>query len=215
MGALPALQDCMRTILLVISAFSLLTACATGRSDGSGQIQTTREANQENVRGAVSAPLRDVNVVRTKIPPILLEAMADPYARPPDPGGCKELTDMLTPVEEALGPDLDAPAPDEDDLMQRGQTTALGAAATVAADAIPFRGWIRKLSGAERHDQLVQSAIIAGAVRRAYLKGLGEAQGCEPPATPSHIHAGRAMPKDESVLREDSWTKKKPAYPIR
>jgi hypothetical protein len=205
----------MRTILLVISASALLCGCATGRSDGSGQIQTSREANQENVRGAVSAPLRDVNVVRTKIPPILLESMADPYARPADPGGCKELVEMLAPVDEALGPDLDAPAPDEDDLMQRGQTTALGAAATVASEAIPFRGWIRKLSGAERHDQLVQSAILAGAVRRAYLKGLGEAQGCEPPATPSHLNAGREMPKDESVLREDSWTKKKPAYPIR
>ena len=215
MTAFPAVQRRMRTILLVIAASSLLAACATGRSDGSGQIQTTREANQENVRGAVSAPLRDVNVVRTKIPPILLEAMADPYARPPDPAGCQELTDMLRPVEEALGPDLDAEAPDEDDLMQRGQTTALGAAATVAADAIPFRGWIRKLSGAERHDQLVQSAIIAGAVRRAYLKGLGEAQGCNPPATPSHIHAGRTPPSDQSVLREDSWSKRKPAFPIR
>ena len=48
--------------------------------------------------------------------------------------------------------------------------------------AIPFRGVVRKLSGAESHDRLVQSAIIAGNVRRAYLKGLGEARGCMPPA---------------------------------
>lgn len=203
----------MRTIFIVIAASGMLAGCATGRADGSTRVQTSKEANQENVRGAVSAPLRDANVLRTKVPPILLESIADPYARPPDPGGCKEIGEMLKPVEEALGPDLDAPAPDEDDLMQRGQTTAMGAMATAAADVIPFRGWIRKLSGAERHDQLVQSAILAGAVRRAYLKGLGESLGCDPPATPSHLNAGRAAPQDESVLRERSIPK--PRYPVR
>jgi len=203
----------MRLILLAGAALGLLCGCAAGRSDGSPQIQTTAQANQENVAGVAGAPLRDVNVLRTKIPPILLEAMADPYARPSAPGECKELEDALAPVDEALGPDLDAAAPDEDDLMQRGETTALGAMASLATDAIPFRGWVRKLSGAERHDQLVQSAIIAGAVRRAYLKGLGEAQGCNPPATPSHLNAGRKVIQDQSVVRERSW--KKPRYPVR
>jgi hypothetical protein len=204
----------MRMTIIALAATALLCGCATGRSDGSEQVQTTQQANQENLAGAASAPLRDVNVLRTKIPPILLESMADPYARPPHPGGCKELETTLEPLDVALGADLDASVPDEDDLMQRGETTALGAAASLASDAIPFRGWVRKLSGAERHDQLVQSAIIAGAVRRAYLKGLGEAQGCNPPATPSHLHAGRPIVTDQSVLREDRWKKMKPRYPI-
>jgi hypothetical protein len=203
----------MRTILLVLAASGLAAGCATGRSDGSPQVETTSEANRANVAGAMSAPLRDVNVVRTKVPPVLLEAIADPYGRPPDPGKCAELLEQLAPLDDALGPDLDAPAPDEDDLMQRGKTTAMGAMATLTTDVIPFRGWIRKLSGAEQHDQLVQSAIIAGAVRRAYLKGLGESQGCNPPATPSHVNAGRAVVKDESILREES--RMKPRYPIR
>ena len=47
-----------------------------------------------------------------------------------------------------------------------------GLSSGAASDVIPFRGWIRKLSGAERHDKYVQAAITAGAVRRAYLKGL-------------------------------------------
>lgn len=199
-------------ILLAFAASTVLAGCATGRSDGSAQIQTTAQANQENVGGVVSAPLRDVNVLRTKIPPLLLEAMADPYARPPDPAGCKELAETVAPLDEALGPDLDAPEPDEDDLMQRGRKTTMGAMASLASDAIPFRGWVRKLSGAERHDQMVQSAIIAGAVRRAYLKGLGESQGCYPPATPSHLNAGRAIVRDESILREES--RRKPRYPV-
>jgi hypothetical protein len=203
----------MRTILPVLAAAALVAGCATGRSDGSPQVQTTSEANKANVAGVASAPLRDVNVIRTKIPPVLLEAIADPYGRPPGPGQCKELVELLAPLDDALGPDLDAPAPDEDDLMQSGRSTAMGAAATLATDVIPFRGWVRKLSGAEKHDQLVQSAIIAGAVRRAYLKGLGESQGCNPPATPSHVNAGRAVMKDETRLEQEM--RRKPRYPIR
>jgi hypothetical protein len=80
-----------------------------------------------------------------------------------------------------------------------------GAAAGMAAETIPFRGWVRKLTGAEQHDRLVQAAIAAGAVRRGYLKGLGEARGCDPPATPSHVLAGTPPPTQ----------KLKPKYPTR
>jgi len=45
-----------------------------------------------------------------------------------------------------------------------------------------MRSWIRKLSGAERRDREVQEAIAAGIARRTYLKGVGEARGCKPPA---------------------------------
>jgi hypothetical protein len=52
---------------------------------------------------------------------------------------------------------------------------------------IPFDGVIRFVSGAARHDQHVVAAIQAGAIRRGYLKGLGEARGCMPPALPRHL----------------------------
>ena len=154
------------------------------------KIQTTSEANRDGLSGAVSAPLRDINLVRTKIPPVLIEAMSDPYARPLRVN-CATLIGLVDPLNDALGEDLDAHPPEEDeDLMDRGRkaagTVALGAVASAAQDMIPMRGWVRKLSGAERHDRLVQSAITSGNVRRAYLKGLGEARGCNPPATPQH-----------------------------
>jgi hypothetical protein len=164
----------MRPTLPAGLALLLLAGCATGRSDGSDRIQTTSQANEESMKGAVAAPLRDVNVLRTKIPELLLAAAADPYARPPARATCAQLIALIQPLNDVLGPDLDAPAPDEDDLMQRGHSTAMGAVAGLTTDVIPFRGWVRKLSGAERHDQLVQSAVTGGAVRRAYLKGLGE-----------------------------------------
>lgn len=171
---------------LALCLTGLLGACATRPAGEQARIRTTREANTENIQGAVSAPLRDVNVVRTKIPEVLLEAMADPYARP-EPASCRRIAALVGPLDEALGHDLDLPRPDEIDRMQQGKDAALGVMASLASDAIPFRTWVRKLSGAEAHDQLVHDAIIAGAVRRAYLKGLGETRGCLPPATPSHV----------------------------
>ncbi|RAK52429.1 hypothetical protein DJ018_14050 [Phenylobacterium deserti] len=181
-----------------------LASCTTPRADGSPRIQTTNEANRENLTGAVRAPLRDINVLRTKIPPVLLAAIADPYARP-EKASCQALIELIRPLNDALGADLDTPSQDEDDLLDKGRGTALSAVAGVTTEAIPFRGWVRKLSGAERHDNLVQAAIMAGGVRRAYLKGLGESRGCSPPATPSHELAGSTPPTQ-------GW---KPRYPIR
>ncbi|MFI4965996.1 MAG: hypothetical protein ACHP9T_11600 [Caulobacterales bacterium] len=178
--------------------------CTTTRADGSPKVETTSEANREGIKGVAKAPFRDFNVLRTKIPDILLQAMADPYERP-ETGRCAELEVLLKPLNDALGADLDTPSVNADDLLDKGKSTAFGALAGAATDAIPFHGWIRKLSGAERHDRLVQAAITAGAVRRAYLKGLGEAKGCNPPATPSHQLAGAPV-IDQSM---------KPKYPIR
>lgn len=197
----------MRTPIATLAslpALLLLCACTTLPASGSPQIQTTSQAKRENLQGVVTAPLRDVNVLRTKIPDILLQAMSDPYARP-KPASCKGITAALLPLNGALGADLDEPALDEDDLMERGREGAYGAMAGAASSIIPFRGWVRQLSGAERHDKLVQAAIMAGAVRRAYLKGLGESRGCNPPATPSHVLAG------SPPVRET----KGPRFPIR
>jgi hypothetical protein len=194
----------MRSPLALLPALALLGACTTMPADGSSKIQTSSQANRENLQGAASAPLRDVNVLRTKIPDVLLRAMSDPYARPPKPT-CAGITAQILPLNGALGADLDEIAMDEDDLMERGRESVLGVMAGAASGVIPFRGWVRQLSGAERHDKLVTAAITAGAVRRAYLKGLGETHGCNPPATPSHVRAG--TPPVEQT--------NKPRFPIR
>jgi hypothetical protein len=182
-----------------------LGACTTTRSDGSPQVQTSSDAKRESLGGAVSAPLRDFNVLRVKIPEVLLQALADPYARPPGPTDCEQLIALVRPLDGALGADLDEPSVDEDDLMDKGRGAALGAVAGATSDFIPFRGWVRKLTGAEKHDRLVQAAIAAGGVRRGYLKGLGEANGCNPPATPSHALSGSPVVNQEL----------KPRYEIR
>ena len=172
------------------------------------QLKTSDQVKRESVEGAATSPLRDLNVMRTRIPDVLLMALVDPYARPPRNWRCAQLIAHLQPLNAALGPDIDILPAGDEDLTERGRETALGAAADFASDAIPFRGWVRKLSGAERHDKLVQAAIIAGFTRRAYLKGLGETKGCNPPATPSHERAGSiALRRREGPLS--------PLYPTR
>jgi hypothetical protein len=197
------------TTILGLSAAALAAAlalggCMTTRADGSPKVQTTQEADREGLQGVAKAPLRDLNVLRTKIPEVLLQALADPYERPASTK-CGELIKLLKPLNDAMGADLDTPSVDQDDLLDKGKNSALGMMAGAASDVIPFRGWVRKLTGAERHDHVVQAAIVAGAMRRGYLKGLGEAKGCNPPATPSHELAGAPV-IDQSG---------KPKYPIR
>jgi hypothetical protein len=201
----------MRSPLLIAVVLPVLAACATKAEPPPQKIQTTSDANKEGITGAAAAPLRDMNLLRTKIPPVLLEALADPYARPRT-ASCDTLVALVTPLEVALGEDLDRRPPEEDeDLMDRGKRMAgsatFGAMASAAQDLIPMRGWVRKLSGAEKHDKLVQSAMASGAIRRAYLKGLGEARGCNPPATPQHL----AKPAAPIVEKRFPWQADKPA----
>lgn len=213
-----------RTFLLAAFLSVALAANASARPQQTppvddGRIKSTSQANKEGISGAVSAPLRDVNIVRTKIPRVLLEAMDDPYQRP-GRADCRTLVSLIEPLDVALGEDIDRNPPQEnEDLMDRGRKAAgdaaLGAIASTAQDIVPFRGWVRKLTGAERHDKLVQSAIASGAVRRAYLKGLGEARGCPPPATPLHKPIAAPPVADPGMPPlPDPYGPRRPRFPI-
>lgn len=218
-----------RTLLLAAFLTVAASGCASARpqngpvpptaQDADERIKSTSEANKDGITGAMTAPLRDVNVIRTKIPRVLLEAMDDPYKRP-GVADCATLTVQINLLDAALGDDLDrVPADENEDLMDRGRkaagSAALGAMASAAQDIIPFRGWVRKLTGAERHDRLVQSAVASGAVRRAYLKGLGESRGCTPPATPQHKPPAPPPVVDPGMPPPpDPYGPRKPRFPI-
>ena len=173
------------------------------------QIKTPDQARHESVGGAVTAPLRDLNVVKTEVPDVLIQAMADPYARPPAKWTCRQLTALIAPLDAALGPDIDRPPSEDPSMVERGKSTALGLGADLASGAIPFRGVVRRVSGAATHDRLVLDAIMAGSVRRAYLKGLGETKACGQPAAPYRMRSV------EEVKPTPAKTAAKPKFPTR
>ena len=156
-----------------------------------GRLLTPEQQGQQGVMtGVVEQPFRDFNLIRTKIPIVLQRAMADPYERPPR--SCDGLRTEVDALDTALGPDLDEPVSTEHPgtltrVEGTAKTGALDAMRSGVQSEIPFDGFIRVLTGAQRHDKLVMAAIQAGAIRRGYLKGMGEAHGCTVPATPRHL----------------------------
>lgn len=164
-----------------------LTACSSPESKPV-PLTGTPPVPQQLV-GAAATPLQDLNLLRTKIPAVLLAAQQAPYAPPVD-STCAGLAAELRGLDRALGEDLDAQPAEDPNLVERGRTAlgeaAVGAMKSHAEVLIPFRGWVRKLTGAERASRQVTRAIAAGMVRRAYLKGLGEGKGCPAPAGPLH-----------------------------
>jgi len=182
-------------LTLVAASLALcLAGCATSPETAKG---AAKEGVQ--VQKAIEAPLADLNLVREKIPAVLLAAVKAPYALPSQ-RACPDLAGEVQALDAALGPDLDTPPSNANPgLVERG-TTLVGNAANdalrgAAESVIPFRGWVRKLDGAERHSKEVAAAIAAGSVRRAFLKGVGQTLGCQAPAAPLQaLAASAALP---------------------
>ena len=170
-----ALSRCSLTLAL------LLAACAapdTGR-----------------VSDAATAPLGDLNLVKAPIPSVLAEAQRRPYAAPADTN-CTALAAEVRSLDEVLGADLDAPpSASNPGLIERGThavgDAAVGALRGAAEGLVPYRSWVRKLTGAERYSKEVAAAIAAGTVRRAFLKGMSVARGCAAAVASSAASAPR------------------------
>lgn len=155
----------MQRVTLAIAALAL-SACATKDQNRLQEISTT--------------PLRDLNIAKIEIPEVLRDAMGNPYKAPSD-RSCPALLAQVADLDEELGPDFDVPEVKQSRMDASKEAlgdAATGALARTVEGAIPFRGWLRKLSGAERHSKEAQNAVLAGKVRRGYLRGIMETNSC-------------------------------------
>lgn len=158
--------------VLVASLLALLAGCASNTASRMGT--------------AAATPLSDLGIKKADIPAVLVSAKEHPYLLPAA-HGCAVIALEIRRLDEALGPDLDVPDPEEeasrmDKANKLANEQVVGAVQRTAEGLVPFRGWVRKLSGAERYSSQVSESVMAGSVRRAFLKGVAVAQGCRLPA---------------------------------
>jgi hypothetical protein len=163
--------------LMSVAALVALGGCAADTASRIGDAATT--------------PLSDLGIKRADIPSVLSKARQNPYLMPAAQS-CVAIAIELHELDEVLGPDFDAPASGGkmtfmDKASGVASDQAVGAIQRTAEDLVPFRGWVRKLSGAERHSKHVSECLLAGAARRAFLKGMSAAQHCVPDAVPATL----------------------------
>ena len=154
--------------LIAVAALVALGGCASNTASRMGD--------------AAATPLSDLGIAKADIPAVLVTARQNPYLKPAAQN-CVALALEIRALDDALGADLDTPLLDDDpSLAQRASGAAhdhaVGAVRRTAEGLVPFRGWIRKLSGSEKHSKHVTECVMAGSVRRAYLKGIAAAQEC-------------------------------------
>ena len=135
---------------------------------------TAGEKIGTSAENMATKPLKDLNLKKEEIPPLLQDIVKAPYALK----GMRKCSDYKRGIDELtriLGPDVDS------GIKKKGQNAgefALGAAESVVGSLIPGAGLIRKISGAEAAQKRARAAVLAGNLRRAYLKGTARAKGC-------------------------------------
>lgn len=188
----------LRTIVLLGFALVSVSACSVGSST----VDTPKNGNIHEAIENATGPLQDLNLRRQEIPPLLQQALANPYAHKPD-ATCADIKTEVSQLDDLLGPDV-APsdialASADGDLRQNiaaipdmeipdattVKDTAVEEGGNFIHDTVmetiknhvnvlPFRSIVRKLSGAERHQKRQEAAYQAGKLRRAYLKGFAD-----------------------------------------
>lgn len=158
----------MRSARLMVLGLCLLAAggCAT----------TTYHfrPGDNRVELAIQGPLRDLGMMREEPPEILTRAVDDPYALPSGLDCAANLAEIAE-LDQILGPDLRLPGEEADELID---PSGLVSGVISGALGLPYSSIIRRLTGAAQRDRALRGAIIAGMVRRSFLRGIVYSQGC-------------------------------------
>jgi hypothetical protein len=171
----------MRVKSFGVMGLAAVAALAAG-GPGVADDKPLTERNQ-TVESAVATPVEDLNIKKTKIPEVLIRAQANPYDVA-SAATCDAVAAEVALIDAELGDDYDDLAVAQDADGSKGPS-AVGLLKAGVAEAIPFRGLVRQLSGAAGHEKEVEQAIDAGFARRGFLKGRALEMNCAPPASPA------------------------------
>lgn len=132
----------------------------------------------DTVENIATKPLKDMNIIKKKVPAELEAMMEDPYSLR-GLRTCKQYAAEVAKISEMVGPDVDSAEARADKKKQTPAEFAFGATEAIAGSLIPFSGVIRFVSGAQKRERFAQSAVYAGTVRRSFIKGTARAKGCK------------------------------------
>jgi hypothetical protein len=142
----------------------------------------TAEGTFHGATHIVQEPFEDIGLKREKIPKALEALIADPYKALAAPL-CENLIEEIRALDTLLGQDMGPQTKgDKKSYTEEGVEAAQSKALDVMhgqLQIVPFRGVVRRITGAEKHARKVVSAYEAGKLRRAYLKGLSQAYQCK------------------------------------
>lgn len=151
----------MRTPIIVLALSGMLVGCATQAPVGDAVSSSARQ------------PLRDLNLLRDAPVEVLGRARLQPYA-PPQAPACSSIAAELALLDAALGPDIGGNRPAEkDDLAAKLASDAIG-----DLIGLPYRGLIRRVTGAEKREREARAQKLAGSIRRGFLKGWARSIDC-------------------------------------
>lgn len=164
---------------VVIAACVGVVACSTGRTADT----------RRGVTDAATIPFRDVGLMRPEIP-LVLRNLGYPYSTA-TLANCAAVSHEISQLDAVLGPESYQPGPNRNIWDRSGdfvEDQAIQAAEDTAEDLIPFRSWVRRLSGANRAERDALRAAANGQQRRTFLRGYGASLGCPsiiPPPPPA------------------------------
>ncbi len=167
----------MKTVHLAAIALAAMSAasCAS-RPEGEDQARD----QQGGFLNAAATPLRDVGLIRPDVPD-LIENLTYPYEMQGLAEGCPAVLYEIGRLDAILGDENYQPSAERGMYARAGNAAgdyAVDSVADAAADLVPYRSWVRRLSGASGRDRKAAAAYALGEQRRTFLRGFGAALGC-------------------------------------
>ena len=150
-------------------------ASAITREEAPARIEEVGDPN--GLGDAVLTPVKDMNLRRVEVPDALAR-IQNPYADLPET--CVGLVFEMAELDAVLGPDYDDAAREAElARMEQAKRFGIKSMGNLVGDLVPFRGVVRRVSGASRAEAELREAFRLGLVRRGYLRGVSEARECE------------------------------------
>ena len=170
-------------VILGLLLAAVLAPAGHGRAETAASPEPRAEpsaagAARRKAGEIITQPVRDVGVSRPDIPPVLLEAVKEPYSLQ-GLKTCRQLSAAVIALSAELGPDYEPGGVPRKE--NRGARLAEAGGKTVVNSLIPFRQLVREISGAAPAQRSLNAAVDAGLARRGFLRGVHRQRGCRTP----------------------------------